>query len=1137
VLDAQSHQDCPFEKIVEAVNPERKLDQNPLYNVGFLLQNFPPAPFSAENLTATSWPVSLDSALLDLRFEAEETPEGFNLLCEFRTDLFEPTTIEELTASISDIAQSLVRESERTVANFNLAPALTAHEAAEPTAQKEQTLAIAATFTAEPVLEPLQYWLDKLSFNASIQFAPFNQVFQQLLDPNSLFASNQHGLNVVLVRLEDWLPSERDIANARPAIQRTAQDFVSAIRSCSSRSPVPILISVCPASHNLKSITALSTLISEVECALQQDLEKLASVHFVSSTELSRLYPVEDYYDPSTDELGKVPYTPLFFTGLATLLARRFHRLNRSDYKVVVLDCDNTLWSGVCGEDGPHGICLTPAHQALQQFIRKQHDAGLLLCLCSKNNEDDVKEVFAQRLEMPLHSEHFTASRLNWHPKSDNLKSLAQELKLGLNSFIFIDDNPVECAEVEANCPEVLVLQLPESADDIPRFLDHCWAFDVAKLTEEDRRRAQSYRQNQKREQLRADSIDLSEFISSLDLRIDIHPMGPDELTRVAQLTQRTNQFNCTTRRRTEADLAQLARDSSVFTVSVSDRFGDYGLVGVAIANVTSNTLALDTFLLSCRVLGRGVEHRIVSFLGSYAAQQRLQWLDIHFAPTPKNKPAHDFLEQIGAQFKQALNGGFVFRFPVSAAAEVKFVATPAAVQHTPEVPSLSISPAAADDRATKFTLCRTIALEANDVVRIHETIESQMFGRPPANDSGHATQPSAPSSGNTPARPAYVPPRSQTEKALCEIWQKLLRVEQIGIHDNFFDLGGHSLLAVRVFSEIEKITGKKIPLVTLFQAPTIEQLAHNLGQTRNAARSLLVPIQPKGSRPPLFLVHGAGGDVLWGYANLVKYWPSDQPILGIKSRGQVGLEEFARLEEMAACYLQEIRSFQRQGPYYLGGYCFGGNVAYEMARQLIAQGETVALVALLDSTPSNVGYETVPWWRPTFALRFARNFRYWFQDFITLDAQVRRSFVFRKARALARKLLRRLRRSESASSVDLEEVIDATQFPEKELKLWQIHLDALVSHVQEPYSGPVTLLRTRGQALICSLEDDFCWSKVALGGVNIRLVPGSHENIFVEPNVQFLAKELAQCIAEAAPTVPPNRPGLLFANSLQTKL
>jgi thioesterase domain-containing protein len=245
---------------------------------------------------------------------------------------------------------------------------------------------------------------------------------------------------------------------------------------------------------------------------------------------------------------------------------------------------------------------------------------------------------------------------------------------------------------------------------------------------------------------------------------------------------------------------------------------------------------------------------------------------------------------------------------------------------------------------------------------------------------------------------------------------------------------------------------------------------------------------------------------------------PADQPIYGIKSRGQIGLEEYDDIENMARFYLQEVRALQPHGPYFLGGYCFGGNVAYEMARQLHAQGERVAQVFLIDASPSNAGYETIPWWQPAFHFRFARNISYWLKDFVTLlEPEERRRYVARKARVLWRKLAARFRGAKS-HDVDLDEVIDVNHFPASELKYWQIHLNALVAHVERPYKGAVTLLRTRGQPIFCSFAEDFCWGKLTHGGVTVRYVPGSHENIFVEPNVKFLAEQIEQCLADSNP-------------------
>ena len=1103
VLDGQTHQDCPFEKIVEAVNPQRRQDQNPLYNVALLLQNFPANLFPSETLQAKPIPVSLEAALLDLRFEIESTPEGLSLICEYRTDLFEPATVQALLSSWRKVLEALLRNAESHLPEFEIDSALKPDRQPGAPVASTSVIAIASTFTAEPVAESLQFWLGRLEMMAAVEFAPYNQVFQQLLDADSRMARNRNGLNIVLARLEDWqgdeaaakLPTATLVQN----LEQSAGEFVRGIRSAAARNSVPFLICFCPSSTGLLAEPNLAAALDGIERQVEQELAEIPGVYLLTRQELAKWYPVQNYYDSAGEELGHVPYTPLFFTALGTALARKFHALNRPPYKVIALDCDNTLWSGVCGEDGPNGIQLDAARRELQEFMRAQRDSGMLLCLCSKNNDEDVRAVFDKRSDpLPLQMKDFAACRLNWQAKSKNLKSFSKELGLGLDSFIFLDDNPVECAEVQAQCPEVLALQLPGEASRIQSFLEHCWAFDHLKLTSEDRQRAKLYEQNRMREQLRLEAPTLDQFLAGLDLKIAIEPISPSDWTRVAQLTQRTNQFNFTTRRLTERDLGLWLNSAEGLAVRVSDRFGDYGLVGTILYRVKAEAIEVDTLLLSCRVLGRGVEHRMVAKLAEIARDRGGKWVDAHFVPSTKNKPALDFLEQLGGAFKQPLNGGSIFRIPVDFAVQIAF--HPGSESERREkgnpVQVVGSRSRVMRDPGARFSSCLAIALEGNDAQRIHQEMRK---GIELHNRGGSK----------------YVPPSSELERQLCALWQDLLHVQPIGVQDDFFELGGHSLLAVRLFSEIHKSLGRKFPLVTLFQAPTIAQLARMLAQS-DGVSSLLVPIQPQGSLPPLFLVHGAGGDVLWGYANLAAHLSPNQPVYGIKSHGQEGLEEREKLEEMARAYLDVVKTRQPQGPYFLGGYCFGGNVAYEMARQLQMSGQEVGLVVLIDTAPANVGYERVTWWRPAFAWRFARNLGYWLKDFTALKAKERRRFFVRKLRCIGRKLQRWLTLGGGPAQFDLEEVIDPGLFPEQELRLWQAHLEALVAHVERPYSGPVALLRTRGQPLFCSLEEDFCWGKLVRGGVAVRCIPGSHENIFMEPNVRVLASELTGLLQQA---------------------
>ena len=323
----------------------------------------------------------------------------------------------------------------------------------------------------------------------------------------------------------------------------------------------------------------------------------------------------------------------------------------------------------------------------------------------------------------------------------------------------------------------------------------------------------------------------------------------------------------------------------------MSDRFGDYGLVGLVIWRFENDSLTVETFLLSCRALGRGVEHRILAHLGNVAKARGAAYVDVHFVPSAKNKPALDFLESVGGPFRQALNGGYVFRFPAEVAAEIAFNPQNAAVD------SLALTspgkPAAQTDTRSTFARWRWIALEANQVNQIQALIEAKAGVR---KSSGLAS----------------AAPNTDVERELCHIWQELLRIERVGIRDNFFELGGHSLLAVRLFAQIEKRLKVKLPIVTIFQSPTVEQLAKAIDQQSSQPPDAgLLPIQSEGDRPPLFLVHGAGGDVLWGYANLAHHTDRDQPIYGIQA---CGAEDFRRSKKWPRITWKRCARFSRPG-------------------------------------------------------------------------------------------------------------------------------------------------------------------------------------------------------------------------------
>lgn len=1005
---------------------------------------------------------------------------------------------------------------------------------------QEQNLiiSIAATFTAEPVEEILLFWMEELKISSIIEFAPYNQIFQQLLDPLSLLSQNQNGINIILLRFEDWYRFDdtgEAKADSSEKIERNVQELVMALKSATARSAAPYLVGLCPASPGARDNVNHMALFQKMEDLMVSELSGIGSLYLMISRDLAT-YPVEDYYDPQKDKLGHIPFTPIFFTALGTALARRIYAIRSTPHKVIVLDCDNTLWKGIVGEDGVMGIEIAGGWQALQEFMVAQQNAGMLICLCSKNNEPDVIEVFEKRPEMLLKRENIVSWRINWLPKSENIKSLAQELNLGLDSFIFIDDNPVECAEVQASCPEVLTLQLPIDGD-ISRFVNHVWAFDHLKVTQEDKQRTSLYKQNIERDRFAKEVPTIQNFLAGLALKVEISEPSPCQLSRVSQLTQRTNQFNFTTVRRSEGEIQQLSQSAlECRIVEVNDRFGEYGLVGVMIFEIGAEALTIDTFLLSCRVLGRGVEHRMLAHLAEIAKEHNLAWVDVSYIHTQKNLPALDFLESVAADFKQPIDKGFRFSIPVEFAAAISY--TPGTSEPQP-TRNASIKAVVAKDAVPsqlgKSAHLNRIATELYDAEQIFNLIASQQ-----RLTRSQLQQP-------------LVAARTETEKQLVRLWSQLLHIEMIGIQDNYFELGGTSILAVELFAEIEKTFSKNLPLTTLLEAPTIEQLAVLLQQEESTTPApLLVAIQTGGSKPPLFCPQGAGGNVLC-YRELASYLGSDQPVYGLQAKGLDGKEEpYTCLKEMAADYIRQIRTVQPEGPYFLAGLSFGGIVAFEMAQQLHAQGEKVVFVGMFDTY--RPGY---PRLLPPIP-RLVSTLGYTLHRFLQLEPKEKLALVLKKARISKKSTNKSISIQKSKATVQQAEVkqpsngtksvarklnyvdkLNALSFsilkssPWAFLVEWHIPgiakpLPPLLQKVQESngkagqayiptvYPGQVTLFRCSNKIPGHYYEPDLGWGGLATGGVQIVEVPGSHHSLLMEPHVRTLAEQLRVCLDRA---------------------
>ncbi|MDO8540962.1 MAG: FkbM family methyltransferase [Opitutaceae bacterium] len=605
-------------------------------------------------------------------------------------------------------------------------------------------------------------------------------------------------------------------------IQRTADEFVDALSAFTRQTTSQTLLAVVPCEANTSG-TDRGPTFARIEGELLRRVRELPRVHALGSQEMLARYPALDFFQGDARQLGHIPYTADGFAAIGTSLFRVLAALRRRPFKVIALDCDHTLWQGACGEDGPLGVVVTPAHRALQEFMVRQMEAGMILCLCSKNQEADVWSVFAGNPGMALKRGHLAAARINWSPKSDSVRSLAAELNVGLDSFILLDDNPTECAEVRANCREVLVLPLPTVPEIIPHFLDHVWAFDHFTLTAEDRARTQMLANSGQREKYRAQAPTLESFIAGLELKVAIFTPEARQLERVAQLTQRTNQFNFSTIRRSESELARFLENKThhCLAVHVSDRFGDYGLVGALLYVVAEDCYRVDTVLMSCRVLGRGVEHQVLAELGRRALSDGKSRIELVFRPTERNQPAKDFLASLGTRCASAENAEMTFRFTATHMAEVRYGHPAVSDDGTrsaenkngvANLPPRRDSSAASRRFSKKF---EPAAGELDDAHKIAGAVEAHRLR----------------AAGFT----AMMAGRDLSDTLsgkLLGLWRKILGNPHVGIDDKFIEVGGTSLAAVQVVAAVRKELQLPLSVAGFFECPTVRLLSEKLAPT-----------------------------------------------------------------------------------------------------------------------------------------------------------------------------------------------------------------------------------------------------------------------------------------------------------------
>jgi len=323
--------------------------------------------------------------------------------------------------------------------------------------------------------------------------------------------------------------------------------------------------------------------------------------------------------------------------------------------KCLILDLDNTLWGGILGEDGIAGIKIGGDYpgnvfQMFQEYLLDLYNKGVMLAVCSKNNEGDVIEAWDKNPNVILKQEHFVAWEINWNNKAENIEKLSQKLNIGLDSFVFIDDNPTERELVKQMLPMVEVPDFPNQPYNIPVLMQTISRyFYTFKITNEDKQKTQQYKDNVKRESLKSSFKSYDDYLRSLSIKVEIQELNEFNRNRIAQLTQKTNQFNFTTKRYTENDIIALSNDGSrIYSISVEDKFGSYGIVGVLIIKIESNIAEIDTFLLSCRILGKEIEFSFINYAIERLKQDNISIIKASYIKTAKNTQVSTLYERMG---------------------------------------------------------------------------------------------------------------------------------------------------------------------------------------------------------------------------------------------------------------------------------------------------------------------------------------------------------------------------------------------------------------------------------------------------------------------------------------------------------
>src|SRR6266566_535607 len=559
-----------------------------------------------------------------------------------------------------------MNETEAIFSRLDAAPSLSAYAEAAcklkdlDTIYPVERIAILSNHTFD-IGVPLTVESMRRGFMPLLYKGGYDQYRQDLLDPNSELAAFHPDAILISLDLRSSFPTIYPAAGAVSQELPAAAEWIAAYRSLLSayreRSAAPIfLLNFVPPAADMDGLLSppggrsVFDWAMELNASLREMSGALPSVFVVDAARLACASNLPDWDDRRLWRLARVGINPKKFPALAALLARNLAALRRPPAKCLALDLDNTVWGGIVGEVGAEGVHCADGHYPgnafadFQRALLALRARGILLAVASKNDRAAVDQVFRERTDMPLRAEHIAEWEVHWEPKPGSLRRIAQRLNIGLESIVFLDDNPAEIDLVKMTLPAVRAYAMPARPEDFVPFLQRLEDFDQLRLSSEDLRRHEFYGMRKQQSEMAGAAIDLESFYRSLETVLVPEPAGASNFDRIVQLIQKTNQFNLTTRRHGKAHLLdRLKAKAELWAFRVRDVHGDHGIIAVALLEFTAAGCVIDTLLMSCRVIGRTLETAILSFCEQRALAHGASRIHGEYLPTARNSPCKDF--------------------------------------------------------------------------------------------------------------------------------------------------------------------------------------------------------------------------------------------------------------------------------------------------------------------------------------------------------------------------------------------------------------------------------------------------------------------------------------------------------------